>query len=74
MGNEIKVTKINPPALAGFARKVLYLMGERGNTGHTGTSRTEIKTFLINLSIYQLTIISFNWNVQKNQKRLSLSY
>ena len=24
MGNEIKVTKINPPVFAGFARKVLY--------------------------------------------------
>ena len=24
MGNEIKLTKINPPVLAGFARKVLY--------------------------------------------------
>ena len=24
MGNEITITKINPPVLAGFARKVLY--------------------------------------------------
>ena len=24
MGNEIKVTKFNPPVLAGFTRKVLY--------------------------------------------------
>ena len=27
LGNEIKVTKINPPVLTGFARKVLYSMG-----------------------------------------------
>ena len=30
MENDIKVTKINPPVLARFARKVLYLLGVRG--------------------------------------------
>ena len=31
MGNEIKITKNNPPVLAGFARKVLYNEEQRGS-------------------------------------------
>ena len=41
MGNEIKVTKIYPPVLAGFARKVLYLFLKREISEKKLTKKTE---------------------------------
>ena len=40
MGNEIKVTKINPPVLTGFARKVLYMPSD-GMTNVAGLCQNE---------------------------------